>query len=147
MVHSKSIYGRVSMLEKVRPFGSQIDHLFIGTIRFQYFTVAWNSTTRQFDTMKSFEDVAEKHMQNSQSRDRCLVDPSGRYLAMELFQGILNFVQVVKPRKGNPDYLEKPEQIRITELKIRRVPSYTQRRTDPNSRYSTMPERYTPIYV
>jgi DNA damage-binding protein 1 len=107
------------MLEKVRPFGAQTDHLFIGTLRFQYFTVVWNPKTRQLDTVQSFIDVAERHMQNSQSRDRCLVDPSGGYLAMELFQGILNLVQVIKPRKGHPDYLDKPEQVRITELKVR----------------------------
>ncbi|KAH8602074.1 mono-functional DNA-alkylating methyl methanesulfonate N-term-domain-containing protein [Bisporella sp. PMI_857] len=119
MVHSKAIHGRVSMLEKIRPFGATTDHLFIGTARFQYFTVVWNPDTRQLDTVHSFVDVAEKYIQDSQSRDRCLIDPTGKVLAMELYQGILNLVKVVKPRKGNTSYLDTPEQVRITELKVK----------------------------
>jgi DNA damage-binding protein 1 len=107
------------MLQKIRPFGAKTDHLFIGTLRFQYFAVAWNPDTRQLDTVQSFIDVSERHIQNSQSRDRCLVDPGGKQLVMELFQGILNLVKIVKPRKSNKDYLDKPEQVRITEMKVR----------------------------
>jgi len=119
MVTSKAIYGRVSMLEKIRPFGAKTDHLFIGTVRFQYFTVVWNPDTRQLDTVQSFVDVAERHIQNSQSRDGCLIDPTGKIMVMELFQGILNIVKVIKPRKGSEDYLTPPEQVRITELRVK----------------------------
>ncbi|KAG0652707.1 UV-damaged DNA-binding 1 [Hyphodiscus hymeniophilus] len=116
---SIAIYGHVSMLAKIRPVGATIDHLFIGTTRFQYFTVVWNSQTRRLDTVQSFVDAAEKHMRDSQSRDRCLVDPTGRYFVMELFEGVINLVRVIKPRKASPEYLEKPEQVRITELRVR----------------------------
>jgi len=119
MQHSKAIYGRVSMLQKIRPFQSDLDHLFVGTTNFQYFTVVWNPVTQQLDTVQSFVDLAEKHMQNSQSRDRCIVDPTGQLLVMEMFQGILNLVKIIKPRKGKPEYLDEPEQIRITELKVK----------------------------
>lgn len=119
MVHSQAICGRVSMLEKIRPAGATTDHLFIGTLRFQYFTVVWNPETRQLDTVQSFVDVAERHVAASQSRDRCHVDPTGRQLVMELFEGILNLVKIVKPRKEGMGYLDTPEQIRITELKVR----------------------------
>ncbi|KAF4631916.1 hypothetical protein G7Y89_g6206 [Cudoniella acicularis] len=118
MVLSKAIYGRISMLAKIRPIGSEIDHLFIGTVRFQYFTVVWNPETRQIDTVQSFVDVTEKYVQDSYTQDRVLVDPNGRHLILELFQGILNLIKIVKPRKGTGEYLEKPEQVRITELKI-----------------------------
>jgi DNA damage-binding protein 1 len=107
------------MLEKIRPAGATTDHLFIGTLRFQYFTVVWNPETRQLDTVQSFVDVAERHVAASQSRDRCHVDPTGRQLVMELFEGILNLVKIVKPRKEGMGYLDTPEQIRITELKVR----------------------------
>lgn len=119
MEASKAIYGHVSMLAKIRPVGAKTDHLFIGTIRFQYFTVVWNPQTRQLDTVQSFVDAAEKHMRDSQSRDRCLVDPTGHYLVMELFEGVLNLVKIIKPRRGTLDYLDKPEQTRITELRVR----------------------------
>ena len=119
MMHSKAIYGTVSMLEKIRPAGAKTDHLFIGTMRFQYFTVVWNPDMRQLDTAQEFVDLSEKHMRDSQSRDRCLVDPTGQYMVMELFEGILNLIKIIKPRKGNLNYLDKPEQVRITELKVR----------------------------
>ncbi|RDL30758.1 WD40 repeat-like protein [Venustampulla echinocandica] len=122
MLHSKAIYGRVSMLAKLRPYGAKTDHLFIGTVRFQYFTVAWNPDTQQLDTAQSFEDLTEKYMQESHSVDRCLVDPNGKYLLMELFQGVLSLVKVMnKARRGisTGGYLEGPVQARITELKVR----------------------------
>ena len=119
MVQSKAIYGRVSMLEKIRPVGEKSDHLFIGTQRFQYFTVVWNPKTRQLDTVHSSTDLSEKHLRDSQSRDRCLVDPTGQHMVMELFEGILNLVKIIKPRKGSLDYLDAPQQVRISELKVR----------------------------
>ncbi|KAK6600225.1 DNA damage-binding protein 1 (CPSF A subunit region) [Botrytis cinerea] len=107
MAYSKSIYGRISMLQKIQPAGSKTDHLFVGTVRAQYFTVIL------------FVDVSQEHMRDSESRDRCLVDPTGRLLVMELYEGVLNLVKIVKPRGGKTDYLENPEQVRISEMKVR----------------------------
>ncbi|CAG8949204.1 hypothetical protein HYFRA_00004827 [Hymenoscyphus fraxineus] len=121
MLHSKAIHGRVSMFAKIRPPGAKTDHLFIGTIRFIYFTVAWNPETRQLDTMQKFTDMTEKFIQESNTQDRCLVDPTGKYFILELFQGILNLGKVKQRMRkgGSEDYLEATEQLRITELKIR----------------------------
>lgn len=107
------------MLQKIQPAGSKTDHLFIGTVRAQYFTVMWNPKTQKLDTMQSFVDVSQEHMRDSESRDRCLVDPTGRVLVMELYEGVLNLVKIVKPRGGKTDYLDAPEQVRISELKVR----------------------------
>lgn len=107
------------MLAKVRPLGSTVDHLFVGTARFQYFTAIWNKETRRLETVQAFTDVSEKHIRESQSRDICLVDPTGNYFMLELFEGVINLIKVMKPRKGRDDYLQKPEQIRLTELKVR----------------------------
>jgi DNA damage-binding protein 1 len=119
MIHSRAIHGQIAMLEKLHPHNSPTDHLFIGTDRFQYFTAVWNQETRQLDTVQSFVDVSEKHMRDSQSLDRCLVDPTGQYMVMELFEGVLNLVKVIKPRKGGTAYLDDPEQVRISELFVR----------------------------
>ncbi|KAF7886303.1 hypothetical protein EAF00_010406 [Botryotinia globosa] len=119
MAYSKSIYGRISMLQKIQPAGSKTDHLFVGTVRAQYFTVMWNPQTHKLDTMQSFVDISQEHMRDSESRDRCLVDPTGRLLVMELYEGVLNLVKIVKPRGGKTDYLENPEQVRISEMKVR----------------------------
>jgi DNA damage-binding protein 1 len=107
------------MLAKIRPPGSTVDHLFVGTLRFQYFTASWNTETRKLETIQAFTDVSEKHIRDSQSRDICLVDPTGSYFMLELFEGVINLIKVLKPRKGRGDYLQKPEQIRLTELKVR----------------------------
>jgi DNA damage-binding protein 1 len=119
MVHSQAIFGRISMLEKIRPVGARTDHLFIGTLRFQYFTVSWNPETRQLDTINSFVDMTDKHLRDSQSRDRCIIDPTGQHLVLELFEGILNLVKVSKSRRTTGSYLSTPEQVRITELQVR----------------------------
>ncbi|KAG4027700.1 hypothetical protein MFRU_028g01220 [Monilinia fructicola] len=119
MAYAKSIYGRISMLQKIQPAGSKTDHLFVGTVRAQYFTVMWNAATHKLDTMQSFVDVSQESMRDSESRDRCLVDPTGRLLVMELYEGVLNLVKIVKPRGGKTDYLDKPEQVRISEMRVR----------------------------
>jgi DNA damage-binding protein 1 len=107
------------MLSKLRPVGAETDHLFIGTQRFQYFTLRWDSQTRQLITIQSFVDISDKHLRDATSADRCSIDPQHKYLVMELFQGILNLVQIVKPKKSQTDYLGAPVQIRISELFVR----------------------------
>ncbi|KAI0998368.1 DNA damage-binding protein 1 [Podosphaera aphanis] len=117
--HSETVHGRISMLAKIRPVGAAVDHLFIGTSRFKYFTAAWNGTTQKLETIQSFEDQFNKHMRESQSRDGCLVDPTGQYVVLELFEGVINLVKVLKQKKGRGGYLDKAEQVRLTELKVR----------------------------
>jgi len=108
------------MLAKIRPEGTPTDLLFVGTSRFQYFVLAYNSETNELDTRQSFQDVLEKHMRDSQSRDLCLVDPTGKYLVLELFEGVLTCNKILKPRKGKINPLdEKFDPLRITELKVR----------------------------
>ncbi|KAK2624485.1 hypothetical protein QTJ16_006435 [Diplocarpon rosae] len=120
MFSSLPINGSISMLTKVKPeVPRSTDQLFVGTSRFQYFTLAYNREIRQFETRQNFVDIAEIHMQDSQSRDLCLVDPTGKYLVLELFEGILNCIRILKPRKGRTEILDKPEQTRITEFKMR----------------------------
>jgi DNA damage-binding protein 1 len=123
MRHSKAIHGSVSMFAKMRPPNAVTDHLLIGTIRFRYFTVAWNSEAQQLETMQSFQDLTEKYIEESNTQDRCLVDPTGNYFMLELYQGILSLGKIKhklrRTKDGNEDYLEIPEQVRITELKVR----------------------------
>jgi len=48
--HSKAIYGKVTMLQKLRPALSPTDHLFVGTDRYMYFTLSWNADKKQLHT-------------------------------------------------------------------------------------------------
>ncbi|KFY68099.1 hypothetical protein V497_00039 [Pseudogymnoascus sp. VKM F-4516 (FW-969)] len=109
------------MLAAIRPPTSRTAHLFVGTSRAHYFTLAWDATTRRLETMHAFVDASEKHMRDAAGGEGCAVDPSGRQLCLSLFEGVLSFVKVVKPRKGAGagSYLDEPEQIRITELFVR----------------------------
>jgi DNA damage-binding protein 1 len=118
MAHSKVIYGTISMLQKLHPKDSPTDLLFVGTDRFQFFTLAWNPETEQLDTIQSFTDAGEIHMRDSQSQDRCLVDPAGRYMAMHLWEGVLTVMRLLM-RKGSTLNLEWMEQVRLKELFIK----------------------------
>ncbi|KAK3378747.1 mono-functional DNA-alkylating methyl methanesulfonate N-term-domain-containing protein [Lasiosphaeria ovina] len=118
MVHSKVINGTISILQKLRPKDSQTDLLFVGTQRFEYFTLAWNPQTSQLDTIDPFKDPGEHHMRESLSHDRCLVDPSGRFMVMHLWAGILTILRL-GDRKNNAMTLDWMEQVRLSELFIR----------------------------
>ncbi|CZT45510.1 related to UV-damaged DNA-binding protein [Rhynchosporium secalis] len=120
MLSSKPIYGRISMLAKVRPEGSPTDMLFVGTSRFQYIVLAYNKDTNDLELRQSFQDVQERHMRDSQSRDLCLIDPTGKYVVLELFEGILTCNRIFKPRRTRTGCLEeKFESIRISEIDVR----------------------------
>ncbi|KXX73028.1 DNA damage-binding protein 1 [Madurella mycetomatis] len=118
LAHSKLVNGTISILQKLRPKDWQTDLLFIGTDRFEYFTLTWNAQTSQLDTIDPFKDPGERHMRDSQSQDRCLVDPSGRYLAMHLWEGVLTIMRLGS-RKNTAMTLEWMDQVRLSELFIK----------------------------
>jgi DNA damage-binding protein 1 len=115
-LHTKVIYGTISMLQRLQPKDSDTDLLFIGTDRLQYFNVAWNSETNQLETVEhTIEDAAEPYMRSSQSQSKCLVDPTGKFMAMHLWEGVLNVFRL-PTRKGSTLKLEALDQVRLTEL-------------------------------
>ncbi|KAI9705477.1 MAG: hypothetical protein M1836_006232 [Candelina mexicana] len=121
--YSRSIYGKVTMLQKLRPASSATDHLFVGTDRSMYFTVAWDKSKSQLRTEKSFVDQADRSARDSQSGDRCFVDPSGRFMTLELYEGIITVLPIVQKskKKGDPEVgsLGDPVLARIPELFVR----------------------------
>ncbi|KOS23285.1 DNA damage-binding protein 1 [Escovopsis weberi] len=118
-LHTKAIYGTIDMLQKLQPKDSDTDLLLIGTNRLQYFTIAWNPETNQLDAVKQvIEDVAEPYMRQSQSQNRCLVDPTGKFVLMHLWEGVLNVFRLGS-RKTNLTRLDHLGQVRITELWIK----------------------------
>ncbi|EGS21783.1 uncharacterized protein CTHT_0036510 [Thermochaetoides thermophila DSM 1495] len=106
------------MLQKLRPRDSKTDLLFVATDRFDYFTLLWNPQTFRLETVNSYKDPGERYMRDSQSQDRCLVDPSGRFMIMHLWEGVLN-VWRMGHRKNNAMVLEWMEQVRLSELFIK----------------------------
>lgn len=112
------------MLQKLRPALSPTDHLFVGTDRFQYFTLCWNSEDKRIETVKSFASVADNAARESQTGERCHVDPSGRFMTLEVYEGIITVIPLVqrgKKRKQGPDiaHLGEPQPSRISEMFVR----------------------------
>ena len=121
--HSRSIYGKVTMLEKLRLPNSRIDHLFVGTDRYMYFTLTWDTQTRQLKTEKSYQDQADKTSRDSQMEDRCLIDPTRRFMALMLFNGIVTVIPMLhgNKKKAPVDFglLGDPVPARISDLFVR----------------------------
>ena len=111
------------MLQKLRPASSRTDHLFIGTERSNYFTISWDPATAQLRTEKAYVDQADKTGRDSQSSDRCLVDPTKRFIALQLFEGIITVIPIAQKNRNRRglevDYLAEPVAVRIPELFIR----------------------------
>src|SRR5436309_2449021 len=98
-MYTKSVYGYVTMLERLRPTSSKTDHLFVGTDRYQYFTVSWDANGKQLRTEQSFADQADKALRDSRESDCCHVDPSRRYVTLELYDGVITVIPIVQPRR------------------------------------------------
>lgn len=115
---TKYINGTISMLQRLRPRDAETDLLFVGTDRFQYFTVGWDSAKGKLDTIQMFYDMNEKHMRDSQSQDKCIVDPTGRFIVVLLWEGVINVLRMhtVKSKRQNLDWMD---QVRISELFIK----------------------------
>ena len=112
------------MLQKMRPALSPTDHLFVGTDRFMYFTLSWNPEKRQLQTEKSFASVADNAARESQTGERCHVDPTGRFMTVEVYEGIITVIPLVqkgKKRKQEADiaHLGEPQPIRLSEMFVR----------------------------
>ncbi|UQC76631.1 CPSF A subunit region [Colletotrichum lupini] len=116
LLGSAAVYGTILLLQRLRPRDSKADLLFVGTDRFQYFTARWDSATQRLHTEQVVEDTAEPHMREAQSQDKCLVDPTGRFMAMHLWEGVMNVMRL-GTRKGQLARLDDAwEQVRLSEL-------------------------------
>ena len=123
LINTRSIYGKVEILEKFRPASSKTDHLFIGTDRYMYFTVFWDQQTGQLQTQKVFSNQADRTSRKSQTQDRCQVDPTRSFMALLLFDGIVNILPMSQSskKKALPDDmgLGEPVTARISEFFVR----------------------------
>ncbi|KAI8949035.1 mono-functional DNA-alkylating methyl methanesulfonate N-term-domain-containing protein [Xylaria longipes] len=120
LAHTNTQYvnGTISMLQRLQPRDADTDLLFVGTDRFQYFTVGWDSAKGRLDTIEMFYDMNEKHMRDSQSQDKCIVDPAGRFMVVLLWEGVINVLRMhtVKSKRQNLNWMD---QVRISELFIK----------------------------
>lgn len=96
---SRVLYGKVTMINKIRPMGASTEHLFVGTDRAMFFTLSWDPGSRQLKTEKSYLDLADRTARESQTGDRCLIDPTNEFLTLEVYEGIITTLPLVKKDK------------------------------------------------
>ena len=89
-----------------------------------YFTVSWDANTRQLKTERSYVDLAEKAVRTIQTDDRCNVDPKGRMLILELFEGVLTVIPILHRSKKRAEVKDEGNigecmNLRITEFSVR----------------------------
>jgi len=99
-LHTKTIYGKITLLAKLRPAQSSTDHLFIGTDRNNYFTLSWSPSTSTLKTEKAFHDIADKSARDSQTGDRVHIDPTNRFLTLECYEGVITVLPIAHAGKG-----------------------------------------------
>ncbi|KAH7035527.1 mono-functional DNA-alkylating methyl methanesulfonate N-term-domain-containing protein [Microdochium trichocladiopsis] len=115
---SKQVNGTICFIQKLNPRDEETNLLLVGTDRFHYFTVGWDSALSRLTTIQSFFDKEEKHMRDAQSQDKCIVDPTGQFMVMLLWEGVLNVLRLYKTRTKRLE-LDWRETARISELFIR----------------------------
>ncbi|KAH9888135.1 mono-functional DNA-alkylating methyl methanesulfonate N-term-domain-containing protein [Xylariomycetidae sp. FL2044] len=115
---TKAVSGTISILQRLRPRDTTADLLFVGTERFHYFTVGWDHSSNRLITIDHFFDENEKHMRDAQSHDKCVVDPTGRFMIVLLWEGVINVLRMhtVKGKRQNLNWMD---QIRLSELYIK----------------------------
>lgn len=131
---TRALYAQVTMLARLpAPANSGTDHLFVGTDQYNYFTLVWDSEKKDIRTARNYVDVAEPSSRESQTQPRCLVDPSGRFMTLEIYEGVIVVIPIVEPskRKGRASQaavqadvpavgeLGEPTASRIDELFVR----------------------------
>ena len=128
--HARAIYGKIIMLDKIRPASSPTEQLFVGTDRYMYFVLAWNTNTNSLRTERTFVDQADKSARDSQTGDRCHIDPNRNFMTLELYEGVITVVPIVtsltRPKKPTQSQaqleqgtLSDPIPVRIPEMFVR----------------------------
>lgn len=111
------------MLEKLRPSKSPTEQLFVGTDRYAYFVLSWDADDQRVHTVKSYVDNADKTARDSLNQDRCLIDPTYQFMALQLYDGIVTVIPIGKSRKKKESMddgsLGDPIPARISALFIR----------------------------
>ena len=111
------------MLEKLQPAKSSTEHLFVGTDQYNYFTVSWDDNLRQLRTEAGYTDVADKASRDSQTHDRCLIDPTKQFMALQIYDGTVSIIPLVQSGKtkgtAEAGTLGEPISARISDLFVR----------------------------
>ncbi|KAJ5256820.1 hypothetical protein N7478_012924 [Penicillium angulare] len=120
LVATRAIYAQITMLARLpAPANSLTDHLIVGTDQYNYFTLVWDSATNDIVTARSYVDISEPSSRESQTNPRCLLDPTGRFMTLEIYEGVVVVVPIIEPtkRKGRASHaVSQPDAPQVGEL-------------------------------
>ncbi|KAJ5647867.1 hypothetical protein N7490_004239 [Penicillium lividum] len=131
---TRTLFAQVTMLARLpAPANSRTDHLFVGTDQYKYFTLVWDHKNNEITTARSYVDISEPSSREAEMSPRCLLDPTGRFMTLEVYEGVVVVIPIVEltKRKGRvsqaalqPDApqvgeLGEPTASRIDELFVR----------------------------
>lgn len=91
-----------------------------------YFTLSWDAAKKQVKTEKVWESIAESAARESQTGERCHVDPSGRFMTVEVYEGIVTVIPLKervhpgrKRKLGAETGHMEPQPSRVPEMFVR----------------------------
>ena len=124
LLSTKTVYGTISMLQRIQPPQAGMEQLlFVGTDLQMYFVLSWNPSSQDLQTERSYHDLADRTLRDSARQDRCFLDPDRRYLALDLYKGVVSIIpfNYGSKRKGDSGTgaLGEPVPTRIPELEVR----------------------------
>lgn len=94
---SRALYANVTMLARLpAPANCPTDHLFVGTDQCSYFTLSWDIETGQVRTERDYVDISDPSSRESQIAGRCLIDPSGRFMTLEIYEGVVAVIPIIQ---------------------------------------------------
>ena len=102
------------------PANTPTDHLFVGTDQYKYFTLSWDSSAGKVRTQRGYVDLSDPSSREAPEGTRCLVDPSGRFLTLEAYEGVVCVIPIVqlptKRRARNIQAASDPDAPQVGEL-------------------------------
>lgn len=102
------------------PANCRTDHLFVGTNQYNYFTLSWDAEKAEVRTERSYVDISDPSSRESQTAGRCLIDPSGRFMTLEIYEGVVTVIPIVqlptKKKSRSVAVAAGPDSPRVGEL-------------------------------
>lgn len=118
--YSEAIYGKITLLKKLKLANSPREYLFVGTDLYMYFVVSWDPELQQIRTERSILKLADETGRDSPTHDRCLLDPADRFLVLQLYDGMVTVIPLAAwRRRAEPNFLGEPVVARISDRFIR----------------------------
>lgn len=107
-------------MKKLKLAKSPTEYLFVGTDLYMYFVVSWDQELQRIRTERSFLNLADEIGRDSPTHDRCLLDPSDRFLVLQLYDGMVTVIPLTAwRRRAGAKFLGEPVVARITDRFIR----------------------------